>query len=157
VGGIAVGADHTYLYLQGPAGLLPASGAETVESGPDFSTIPFFSGYLVGFVSNPPGGPGAVPGTLPGGPGNRQVGKAFAGAAACVEIAEITSAVSNCDYGGSLAIYNPTPALGPCYNSNSFAFTLLNDVGLSTYFGSTGFTPGWGYTVPGLNTVPGQN
>jgi hypothetical protein len=133
------------------------AGAETVEGGPDFSTIPFFSGYLVGFISNPPGGPNALPGTLPGGPGNQQVGQAFTGAAACADIATITAVVSNYDYGGNLAVYNPTPALGPGYNSNSFAFTLLNDVGISAYFGSTGFTPGWGYIVPGLNTLPGQN
>jgi RHS repeat-associated protein len=60
VGGIAgkVGAQHTYLYLQGPADLLPSQGSETVEGGPDFIGLPI--GYLMGFVSNPPGGPNAL-------------------------------------------------------------------------------------------------
>jgi RHS repeat-associated protein len=153
VGGIAgaVGADHTYLYLQGPASLLPSQGSETVEGGPDFSAgAPIFYGYLMGFVSNPPGGPTALAGTLPGGSGNKQVGQAYTGANACGDIATIAAAVSKYDNSGNWAIYNPTPALGPGYNSNSFTFTLLQDAGLSTSFGSTGFTPGWGYTVPGL-------
>jgi hypothetical protein len=44
------------------------------------------------------------------------------------------------------------------YNSNSFTFTLLQDVGLSNYFGDIGHYGalfglpyhGWGLTVPGL-------
>jgi hypothetical protein len=147
-------ADRTYIFLQGPASLFGITSnlppTETVEGGP---TTAGCCGYLYGFVSNPPGGSNALPGTLPGGPRNAQIGSSYTGSNACSDIQAITVAVSSYNSSGSLAIYNPVPALGPGYNSNSFTVTLLNDVNLENYFGQTvvPLTPGWGQIVPGLN------
>jgi len=67
----------------------------------------------------------------------------------------ILSAVSNYDTSGSWANYNPVAGLfGNTVgrNSNSFASTLVNQVGLTSYFGFYGsfWTPGWGLAVNGL-------
>ena len=157
MGGVAsaINADHTYIYLQGPASLFGVTAsvfpAETIEGGP---TTPGCCGYLYGFISNPPGGPNALPGTLPGSSGNVQVGQAYTGPNACNDIAAITTDVSQYDTSGNWAIYNPVPVIGPGYNSNSFTFTLLNGVNLANFFGLNPLsppTPGWGQTVPGLN------
>jgi RHS repeat-associated protein len=153
VGGIAGSiADHTYLYLQGPASLFGATSnltpTETVEGGP---TTAGCCGYLYGFVSNAPRGPNALPGTLPGGSGNAQISQSYAASNACNDIQAIRTAVSNYDSSGHLAVYFPIPELFG-YNSNSFTFTLLNDVNLASWFGqNVPLTPGWGKLVPGLN------
>jgi len=53
------------------------------------------------------------------------------------------------DNGGNYAPYKGTASSG-YYNSNSYAFTLLQDIGLGSYFGTPSLAPGWGKTVPGL-------
>jgi hypothetical protein len=144
VPGVSLAADHTYLYIQDP------SGAETVEAGPSYTGTGLGFGSLVGTVSSPPGnglGSGANA-TNPSLASNSQVGFAYTGSFACIDAQEIDAIVDGYNNG---AIYNPVPALGPGYNSNSFTYTLLLDVGLSNYFGAPGFTPGWGYVVPGLH------
>jgi hypothetical protein len=53
---------------------------------------------------------------------------------------------------GAQSPYRPIPKSGSGYaNSNSFTFTLLSDVGLTaSYWQPSGWTPGWGIYVPGL-------
>jgi hypothetical protein len=60
---------------------------------------------------------------------------------------------------GNYAPYSPFPFVQGGYNSNSFAFTLLDDVGLAgfypsgvpySWFGTPSLTPGWRRLVPGL-------
>ena len=68
-----------------------------------------------------------------------------------LEVIDLKSKVSNYNGGENLAKYDFSAIGG--YNSNSFTYTLLNDVGLSGLlgsFGSVGFAPGWGSLVPGL-------
>jgi hypothetical protein len=56
----------------------------------------------------------------------------------------------NGQVGPNLGYPYPNPYLGG-WNSNSFACTLLNSVGLAYSYGNLPVrTPGWGYQVPGL-------
>jgi RHS repeat-associated protein len=46
--------------------------------------------------------------------------------------------------------YAPLPNGISTFNSNSFTYTLLSNIGLGATFTPTGWTPGWGQFVPGL-------
>jgi RHS repeat-associated protein len=149
----APGFDHTYLDV------IDASGNFTVEGGP---TGPGIFGYLVGTVAEV--GIGQPLGnTNPGGPGNTEIGPAYTGPNACLDAQSIVADAENYNASGNWVKYNPVAGvgIGPIgivllgtlgYNSNSFASTLVNQVGLTNYFGFSGniSTPGWGLTVPGL-------
>jgi hypothetical protein len=144
VPGVSLVANHTYLYTQ------DSSGVETVEGGPNYQGLGF--GNLVGTVALPGQGLGSGANvTNPSLPSNKQVGPAYTGSFACTDATEIDAIVAKYNQGGSQVSYNPVPALGPGYNSNSFTYTLLVDVGLSTYFGSPTAAPGWGYLIPGFH------
>lgn len=100
----------------------------------------------------------------PGGtnlPGNVEIGGSYTGANACSDLTQLSASVSPYAGSGNLAPYNPVVGLRSFsgYNSNSFAFTLLNDIGLAGYypngkpyswFGTLPYTPGWGRVAPGL-------
>jgi hypothetical protein len=127
--------------------MLPLFGNETVEGGPDFVDLPI--GYLIGITSNPAGN--GLDGTNPRAADNHQIGMSYMGPQACDDIRSIVNKVSQYNGGANRSIYNAVPEIGPGYNSNSFTYTLLNDISLSTYFGYIGyFAPGWGGLVPGL-------
>jgi hypothetical protein len=68
---------------------------------------------------------------------------------ACSDVQTIELNESNYNNSGALVNYGALAIFG--YNSNSFTYTLLNNVNLSSFFGSTlGWTPGWSQLVPGL-------
>ena len=57
-------------------------------------------------------------------------------------------------YGGvsGTVAYAPVPNGTTTFNSNSFTFTLLSNVGLGNVFTPfVGWSPGWGQLVPGLH------
>ncbi|HTS46968.1 MAG TPA: RHS repeat-associated core domain-containing protein [Bryobacteraceae bacterium] len=156
VNGITV-AEHTYVDLT----ITQSNGTSfnwLCEGGP---SNPNGSGTLQGgcvFAANGT----ATKGTSgPGLPGNVQVGQTYTGANACDDVSEILGAVTAYTQNGVFAPYRPIiGSRSPYgYNSNSYAFTLLYDVGLAWYFpnknpyswfGSPPNTPGWGRLVPGL-------
>ncbi len=54
-------------------------------------------------------------------------------------------------YSGPLVNYAPLPNGTTTFNSNSFTYTLLNQIGLSgAAIPGLGWSPGWGRLVPGL-------
>jgi RHS repeat-associated protein len=117
------------------------------EGGPTPQGSPL--GFLTGYISTT--GVGSLPGTNPNSPTNHQIGTAYAGANACSDITQLENDVNTFNK-GSKVLYNALPGvlLGG-YNSNSFTFTLLYDIGLLSYFPSPRLlTPGWGFRVPGL-------
>ncbi len=137
---------HTYIYIND--GDYSYGGAALpgimLEGGP-------VNGKLTGFISAP--GQGLAAGkwnaSNPFLASNQEVGGEFSGPQACGDIISLLNAVNNYDSGPKV----PYAFLGTT-NSNAFTYTLLSDIGLSTFFGHpSGFTPGWGQTITGL-TVP---
>ena len=148
IGGVnTIVGEHTYIY-----------GDEDFQDG---------SGTVLNFLCE--GGPvgSTTGGTLQGGcasgmntsvtkgtsgpslPLNDQVGKTYIGDDACDLLTKLIVSVNLYQDNGNFATYNYKASGG--YNSNSYAFTLLNDIGLSTWFGTPGgIVPGWGKLVPGL-------
>jgi hypothetical protein len=101
---------------------------------------------LTGFVS--PTGQSPLKGTNPASPTNYEIGSPYTGAAACGDMSglEIAAELYN---DGPKAPYTFLGLIG--YNSNSFTYTLLNQLGLLNAFGPPpGWNPGWGKLVPGL-------
>jgi len=90
---------------------------------------------------------------------NKEIGKPVTGPGACADITAMLDAIANYN-AGKLVPYSFNPNGVTTWNSNSFTYTLLNDVGLlSTFpgFQNTGWIfnvpipyPGYGMTVPGL-------
>ena len=76
------------------------------------------------------------------------------GADLCADIQILINAIGAYN-SGALVPYMPIPRKG-FYNSNSFTYTLLYNVGLENPSGSNvfpeppGWNPGWGTLVPGL-------
>ena len=82
--------------------------------------------------------------------------KTYSGSNACADFAKLLSLVTAYN-DGSKVTYSFLAVGG--YNSNSFTYTLLTQLGLSSYFGPPGgpqpggaflVLPGWNKTVPGL-------
>jgi RHS repeat-associated protein len=154
--------------LHGPAWHTYISGSETFGSGLtitfDFEggpqpTYAAVGGKLTGTIA-PPGlglsGFGPADTTGPGFPSNFEVGDAYTAANSCADFRLLFSLVNSYN-GGPRVTYDFSAVLG--YNSNSFTFTLLNQLGLLSYFGVPGgpepgggflVIPGWGKSVPGL-------
>jgi len=146
---------HTYLtvtdsdWANDPNGVL-------IEGGP--SGNPVFSS-LVGYDTQAPGtglGAGTPNASDPSLPSNIQIGGTYGGALACGAVQYLLNQVDSYDQ-GKLATYNFL-AIPGTYNSNSFTYTLINDLN-SVAFGSIlsafgsqvpGWAPGWGKSVPGL-------
>jgi hypothetical protein len=79
-------------------------------------------------------------------PANTEVGTSYRGTNACDDVTKLLNTVN---------AYNSGPkdhyAFLGTTNSNAFTYTLLFDVGLSSFFGDpSGFTPGWGQIISGL-------
>jgi RHS repeat-associated protein len=92
----------------------------------------------------------------PGLPANIQVGGTYS-CTNCGVVTQLLASVGLYSQSGNLAAYSGTMNGG--YNSNSYAFTLLEDIGLAgftssgsswSWFGTPWLAPGWGVTVPGL-------
>jgi RHS repeat-associated protein len=150
---------HTYIFALDTAAPSPV----IIEAGFDHDSGPEH-GTLEGFV-NPPGGPvlgigtthASDPTNLYNLNNNYEIGTPFTGPMACADVGIIESLELSYNAGPRVPYY----LLGQ-YNSNSFTFTLLSDVGLSSNFGSLPthfnpfhpgrfFYPGWNELVPGLH------
>jgi RHS repeat-associated protein len=149
--------QHTYLEVTDSATGLN----EVLESGPtnhlNFPN-PFGGNWGSMYGYNPP----VTNGTFTDPVGTTQISSSTNVASdtgpgsICDMVNALTAAVGNYD-SGTLVLYRPVPQKGSgYYNSNSFTFTLLYDVGLVGPSGSGVFpspqnwTPGWGLIVPGL-------
>jgi hypothetical protein len=152
---------HTYLLVDDPdlISLGYSSDELMLEGGPS-NNLPF-GGSLIG-VYNPPGqglAAGKSIASDPSLPTNHEVGSAYTGANACSDIAGLLTEIKSYDQSPVPYAALPFGVFGT-YNSNSFTSTLLGDIGLSTYFGNLPHIPvllglpypGWGLSVPGLNT-----
>jgi RHS repeat-associated protein len=144
--------SHTYIDFLDTAG--GATTSTIVEGGPSSA------GNLYGFVEPPddPLGKGSKHATNP--TKNKELGSELA--VPCTDLGVLETNIS-------LYNFNPQPYAripngSSTYNSNSFTYTLLGNLGLSlTDFGVSSlptsfsilhplqsFYPGWGFTVPGL-------
>lgn len=148
-------AYHTYMVVTDSAWTNDPSGL-LLEGGPTGN--PLFSS-LYGFDTQPPGqglGARTADGSDPSLPSNKQIGATYGGSLACGAVQLLLNDVNSYD-AGSLVRYNFL-AIPGTYNSNSFIYTLLNDLSSLAYgsilsaFGTTvpGWVPGWGKLVPGL-------
>jgi RHS repeat-associated protein len=142
-------ADHTYI----DAMTIFANGVTTQEI---IDAGPILGLSLTGVVLNgwvTPGSIGFYAADNPALSTNHQIGSAYTGADACQDIQKISAETIQYDK-GTLVTYNPVPTLYlGGWNSNSFAFTLLNSIGIAFSFGDLPrWTPGWGYQVPGLRS-----
>ncbi len=110
-------------------------------------------GTFLGDISGDPGtlGPtigNRLKGTNPA--KNTLVGSEAGWASVCAEALALDSSVRNYDDGTQVS-YAPLPNGRTTFNSNSFTYTLLYDIGLSEVFTPyIGWSPGWGQLVPGL-------
>ena len=142
--------NHTYLYASDDFN--DGSGNVTsflCEGGPAGSVV---NGTLQGgcasglnaVVSKGTSGP-----TLPE---NVQVGSSYTGSDACDDLVKLLATVGAYQNTGVFAPYTYYPGKsGVGFNSNSYAYTLVNDLGLTSYFGTPGgLVPGWGLVVPRL-------
>lgn len=152
--------NHTYLDVSGIVNGQYLNdvleGDPVTKSHPPFRNP--FSGHwppLYGFVEPVPSGP-IPPGTFRGNtnPTTNTLEETDSGANICADISILLGAIGAYN-SGTLAPYMPVPRNG-FYNSNSFTYTLLYDVGLENPGGSNifpeppGWNPGWGKLVPGL-------
>ena len=100
-------------------------------------------------VTNGPSGPNL--------PNNLKVGATYMGANACKDLDDLIVDVDLYQINGNFATYNqgPFPIHGvrSGYNSNSYAFTLLNDIGLASHY-SNGNPYSWFGTPPGSRARP---
>jgi hypothetical protein len=79
---------------------------------------------------------------------NIKVGRSYSDA--CAKLTSIIITADLYDDVANKPAYNATLSNGG-FNSNSYAFTLLNDVGLGWFFGAPRKRAfGWGAIVPGL-------
>ena len=153
-------AQHTYLVISDPEIL---SAPEALESGPS-QKPKFFNpwgnwGSMVGYDPTVSGGAFTDPLGTTNISSSNLVASDTGGQGVCDDIAALIEAFNNYKSGSGVP-YKPIPRKGSGnYNSNSFTFTLLYDVGLvnngpfSVFPSPPGFgwTPGWGMLVPGLH------
>jgi RHS repeat-associated protein len=153
-------ANHTYLDVTEVSASGQTLFNDVLEGGPqyphNFLAHPKTSwGNLVGFVEPvPPPGTSIPPNryflgaTNPN--TNSAIGTDSGGDAVCAAISTLINAIGDYNSTGGVP-YSLVPR-GTSRNSNSFTFTLLNDIGLSSTFSPYVFnSPGWGLLVPGLN------
>jgi hypothetical protein len=150
---------HTYISVFDSSSPTPVAD---FEAGP----VPgwnFVNGTLTGVIAPPgqglAGAPSSAGGdaTGPGLPNNYEVGTIYSGPNACQDIDELDAWVANYNDGPKVK-YNFAAGLGG-YNSNSFTYTLVSQLGLLNYFGTPGgpkpgggflLLPGWNMLVPRL-------
>jgi len=123
-----------------------------IEGGPNPPGSP--TGTLVGYLNSNSNGPvtGALPGTDPADTTtNHEIGQPYTGANACTDIIQLEGSVDLWNLGPKAPYAFLPVSFLPAYNSNSFTHTLLQDVGLGSWFGALpGWVPGWNKLVPGL-------
>jgi hypothetical protein len=147
-------ANHTYIEITDSA----TGTDETLEGGPTTPHNPIKNrkgswGNLTGDISGTPGTLGGTAGHRLGGTNpanNTLIGSDSGGADVCAEAEGIDQDVRQYNKGPGVA-YAPVPNGTTTFNSNSFTYTLLNQVGLASIFQPfIGWSPGWGFIVPGL-------
>jgi len=142
--------NHTYLDVSGMVNGQYVNdvleGNPVNKSHPPFRN-PFSKGWppLKGYIEPVAGG--VFNGST--NPATNTLVETDTGADICGDISILLSAINSYN-SGTLVPYMPIPRKG-FYNSNSFTYTLLDDVGLQNVFLSPpGWNPGWGKLVPGL-------
>ena len=143
---------HTYLVLTATIPGTDLVVTDDVEGGPVPKGDWWSGGLLTGTIA-PPGlglnqeNPSDA--TDPTLPSNVEIGHPYTGLFACYDAGVVETDVLAYN-AGSRVKYNALAKPGT-YNSNSFTFTLLYQIGLASYFGQPGnLAPGWGKLVPGL-------
>jgi hypothetical protein len=146
--------QHTFLDL-----CEDGTDCEIVEGGRDNNKSDSTYGDLIGFINAP-----GTAGVLGYGTSHQsnpltdtQLGSTQS--IPCTDMSVVNSLVLS-DYNFDPVKYAFLPNGGSTFNSNSFTYTLLLDLGLGSYFGPYPtnilggrlFYPGWGYAVPGLLT-----
>ena len=142
-------ADHLYIYSNVDQGGGLTSNI-LCEGGPDAGHN--LNGDCSG-ATNAPVTNGTSGTTLPG---NVQVGHNYTAGDVCGDVTKLLASVGAYKDGNKHVPYDPFTLQG--YNSNSYAFTLLQGIGLAgtvngnpySWFGTPSNTPGWGLRVPGL-------
>jgi len=145
-------ANHTYVEISDPA----LGIDDVLEGGPTNPHNPVSRkratwGNLIGYTDPIINGTitGGLKGTNP--VTNRQLLSETGGADVCDNVSALLGSVMAYN-AGTLVNYAPLPNGSTTFNSNSFTYTLLNQIGLSgaatTALGT--WTPGWGQLVPGL-------
>ena len=143
-------ANHTYIQIIDPAlaiDLVLQGGPSNRHNPITHPNAPW--GVLVGYMD--PVIPGQTVGTLRGtNPATNEKLLTDTGADACSDVLQLRDDVKQYDSGPSVkyaSLSNGTTT----FNSNSFTFTLLNQIHLSTLASLViGWSPGWGQLVPGL-------
>ena len=147
--------NHTYLYITSNEFPYPYSGDNSLVLEGDPSNtlkLPLYKknpwginwGQLVGYIEAGPNYQGA---TNPA--ANQFVASDSGGQNVCTEVDDLIYDVEGYQSTGGVP-YMPIPRRG-YYNSNSFTFTLLSEIGLIDYFPEPpGWNPGWSRWVPGL-------
>ena len=142
---------HTYIVINAPFLVQDGYAANELILQAGLSNNFPIGGTLTSQITTPGIGLGSNHNnpSNPGKPGNREIGLPYTGANACLDIGVLLAAIANYDLSKQVP-YMAVPIPWYLYNSNSFTWTLLNDVSLS--FGFPGFAPGWGawFSVPGL-------
>jgi RHS repeat-associated protein len=151
-------AQHTYIEVMDSQGQGVDPNGDVLEGGPSsphapWKRVPY--GNLVALQEAvPPPGTTITKGTFLGGTNpytNSPLGsESGSGGGTCTDVMTLLTAVSDYKSGSGVA-YAPVPDGSSTFNSNSFTYTLLNDIGLSAVFQPfIGWSPGWGQLVPGL-------
>jgi RHS repeat-associated protein len=157
-------AVHTYLVLTEtePDGEIDID--DVLEGGPQNPHSPIFNprmlwGNLIGYIEAVPQNPIGIvkgkfgkKGTFLGSTNpytNERIGFEV-GPDTCSELSSLLDVVNNYDATAGV-LYAPIPNGGTTYNSNSFTYSLLYDIGLAGILSPTAWAPSWGQLVPGLN------
>ena len=137
-----------YTYVDATAQLSTGAYVNLLcQGGP---SLPNGSGNLIGSCASGYNTTVTVGPSGPGLPGNSQVGGTYS-CGSCGVVVQLLASVDAYQQSGNFASYSPTANGG--YNSNSYAFTLLEDIGLAGYtpaggiwswFGTPWLAPGWG-------------
>ncbi len=145
-------ASHTYLQIVDPE--LGASGTNDIlEGGTTNPHSPFRRkaawGNLTGIISGTNGATNPSPLRGDNTATNTVLGSDIGGASVCAQAAQLLTDVQSYNRGAQPG-YSPLPNGTSTFNSNSFTYTLLSQVGLAGIFGQAAWSPGWGFLVPGL-------
>jgi hypothetical protein len=140
-------ASHTYLEIIDPYLRMD----DILEGGPSNPHSPFSNmswGNLLGIITGTLGAtqPAPLKGDNPS--TNTELG-AESGSSVCSEVVQLFQSVELYDAGSKVS-YAPLPNGRTTFNSNSFTYTLLSQIGLAGIFNQPFWAPGWKYTVPGL-------
>jgi hypothetical protein len=147
--------SHTYIQIIDPVYGGAAGTDDILEGGPTNPHSPFKGGpwgQLTGIISGTTDATQPLPLRGDNPTTNTVLGTETGGAAVCYEALQLLNAVLQYNYlpSADKANYAPLPNGKTTFNSNSFTYTLLSQIGLAGVFGQPAWAPGWGFIVPGL-------